>query len=142
MSTDRLIHLIAGLITLALLRKIILKQQTDDQSLSVVIFTCLGTWVPDWDLFFGIGYHRSPLTHSALPAVLSLILSMKYKLDHSITTGLSIGIASHLLWDIVDYGNVHWITGGDNDRMFLLANAILLLILSITLPRFTRRIIK
>ena len=41
--------------------------------------------------------------------------------------GFALGSASHLLWDIVDYGDVRWIPGGNNDRLFLLVNAMILI---------------
>src|SRR5262245_50561935 len=68
-------------------------------------FMLLGTWVPDWDLFLGIGYHRSPLSHSALPVILLGLATRSY----GVVVGFGLGVASHLFWDTVFYGNVHWI---------------------------------
>ena len=45
----------------------------------------------------------------------------------AVPVGLALGVASHLLWDIVQYGDVRWIRGGNADRLFLLVNALLLL---------------
>lgn len=91
----------------------------------------LGTWVSDWDLFLGIGFHRSPLTHSALPALLFGWVVFKYKLSSILIIGFSIGLASHMLWDIIFYGNVQWISGGNNDRLFLFINFIILIAASL-----------
>jgi len=91
----------------------------------------LGTWVSDWDLFLGIGFHRSPITHSALPALLFGWLILKYKLPKMLIIGFSIGLASHMLWDIIAYGNVQWISGGNNDRLFLFVNFIILIAASL-----------
>lgn len=78
--------------------------------------------------------HRSPLTHSALPAAVFVLATQNLRWVHA-ATGLSLGIASHLLWDTVDYGNLVGIPGGDADRIFLLSNAALLVIAAIWMTR-------
>ena len=91
----------------------------------------LGAWVPDWDLYVGgIGFHRSPLFHSVGPVVVAAGLLAVCGLGGWIRgpalRGLAVGVASHLLWDIVQYGDVRWIRGGNADRLFLLGNAAVL----------------
>ena len=126
MTIDKLMHLFVGAIFFYSFTKIA-KLQTDKKSLSLCILAMLvGTWVPDWDSLLGIG-HRSPLTHSALPAVLLGWIVAKRKLPHVLIVGFSIGLSSHLFMDIVFYGNVLWISGGNSDRLFLLANGLILL---------------
>jgi Na+/proline symporter len=90
---------------------------------AMLAFAMLGTWVPDWDLFLGIGYHRSPLSHSALPVVLVGLLVSPFR-GYSVSVGMGLGVASHLFWDTVEYGNVHWIPGKFWDQVFLMTNAI------------------
>jgi hypothetical protein len=90
--------------------------------LAMLPFALLGTWVPDWDLFLGIGFHRSPITHSALPVILIALFTKPFS-SYAVVVGFGLGVASHLFWDVVEYGNVHWIPGGFLDRAFLVANA-------------------
>jgi len=103
------------------------------------IAMALGTWVSDWDLIFGIGFHRSPITHSAFPAIFAGWIVFRFKLPSILIIGFCIGLASHLLWDVIDYGNVQWISGGNNDRLFLFINAILLIAGSIVVSKFPNR---
>jgi hypothetical protein len=42
--------------------------------------------------------------------------------------GYGVGLASHLLWDIYDYGNVHWFPGGFIDRLWLGVNGLACLV--------------
>ena len=88
----------------------------------------LGAWVPDWDLWVGgIGFHRSPLFHSVGPVLVAAGLLALFRLRGPLwglaLRAYAVGVASHLLWDIVQYGDVRWIRGGNADRLFLLANA-------------------
>lgn len=128
MSVDRLVHLLIGLAFLVVYVRFAKVRAGRLALVLLAVSVAVGTWLPDWDLFFGIGYHRSPLTHSLLPALVLGGLAMKVGLPRALVVGLSLGIASHLLWDIVDYGNVQWIDGGNRDRMFLLVNAGILLV--------------
>jgi hypothetical protein len=100
----------------------------------LIVAALLGSWVPDWDLVFGIGFHRSPLTHSCLPALLVLWLSIRLRTP-SMLVGFALGTASHLLWDIVFYGDVRLIEGGNSDRLYLLVNAGLLLVMAFVVGR-------
>ena len=127
MTADRTIHLVAGIFLLIVFLKLS-RTEIDIKNMTYgFIAMALGTWVPDWDLFVGIGFHRSPITHSALPAILVGWLVFRLKLPFILIIGFCIGLASHLLWDVIDYGNVQWIRGGNNDRLFLFVNSILLI---------------
>lgn len=127
MTTDRAIHLVVGLLLLVAMT-VKRKESLKATDYCVLLIACgLGTWVPDWDLFLGIGFHRSPLTHSMLPWVLVYLGCRKLKLPVGISIGFAIGLASHLLWDIIFYGDVRWIQGGNYDRLFLVTNSLILL---------------
>jgi hypothetical protein len=128
MTIDRMIHLAVGIAFFALFLKLS-KNPKDTKLLIIGLITmAIGTWMPDWDLWLGIGYHRSPLTHSAIPAILFGFFVFKSKRSPMLLIGFCLGLASHLFWDIIAYGNVHWIKGGNNDRIFLFVNTLLLLI--------------
>jgi len=99
----------------------------------------LGTALPDWDiLVFGIGAHRNPLFHSSLPYFGLTWLWRKLgladvvytiggpRLGSALQVGLMLGLASHLVLDVWQYGNVHWIPGGTLDRLWLSGHALLL----------------
>ena len=90
----------------------------------------VGTWVPDWDLMVGIEFHRSPLTHSALPAILFAWVTRPIS-RYSLPVGFALGLASHLFWDIIFFGDVRWIPGGAYDRLFLLLNSLGLVVWAI-----------
>ena len=133
MTTDRLIHLLVGIIFLFVFLKVSNITVTARILLIGGFSTALGTWVSDWDLILGIGYHRSPLTHSILPALILGWLAYRVKLDALLMIGFCLGLSSHLFWDTIDYGNVQWITGGDSDRLFLSINCIILLVFAFVL---------
>jgi membrane-bound metal-dependent hydrolase YbcI (DUF457 family) len=128
MTIDRMIHLAVGIAFFAIFYKLSKNTNKPKFLIAGLITMAIGTWMPDWDLWLGIGYHRSPLTHSALPAILFGFLIFKSKLSPMLVIGFCLGLASHLFWDIIAYGNVHWIKGGNNDRLFLLVNTLLLII--------------
>jgi hypothetical protein len=99
----------------------------------------LGTALPDWDItVFGIGGHRNPLFHSSLPYFCLAWLWRKLglaevvytiggaRLGSALQVGLTLGLASHLVLDVWQYGNVHWIPGGTLDRLWLSGHALLL----------------
>ncbi len=131
MTADRWVHLFAGFVFLIAFLKIAKCKVRSHSMILLLIATGLGTWVPDWDLFLGIGYHRCPITHSFLPVLPVIWLVGKLNLPASVILGFAIGLSSHLFWDIVDYGNVQWIDGGNNDRLFLLANAVILIAVAV-----------
>ena len=129
MTLDRLIHLLVGFAFLFVFMRL-KRTRIDKRCVFLVASMALGTWAPDWDLLLGIGFHRSPLTHSVIPAVFFALIVFKCNGPVSLTVGFLIGLSAHLFWDIVDYGNVLWIDGGNNDRLFLLANAVLSLLVA------------
>jgi hypothetical protein len=109
----------------------------------------IGSALPDWDItLFSIGAHRNPLFHSALPYFFAGYLSRKLRvvpvlyhlgaasLIAPMQTGFALGLASHLLLDIMQYGDVRWIPGGTLDRLWLAIHAGLLLLL-VWYPQYT-----
>jgi hypothetical protein len=75
MTVDRLIHLLVGSIFLFSFIKLTKIKIENRNIILWFLSMSIGTWMPDWDLFFGIGFHRSPITHSILPAVHSSLWS-------------------------------------------------------------------
>ena len=134
MTPDRIIH---GVVSLAVVGTYVFVRRNAiprPQYIPIVVVALLGTWVSDWDLVLGIGYHRSPITHSAIPGLVLGWLLIKWQL-RSAGVGFALGLASHLLWDIVDYGDVRWISGGNNDRLFLFVNAVVLITYAVVVGR-------
>lgn len=145
MSSARLEHLIIGLVCLG--AYVYLKQQRESRLFAsplMLLVTLpvlyLGTALPDWDItLLGIGRHRHPLFHSSLPYFCLAWLWRKLKLPDLIArlagprselalhVALALGLASHLLWDTWDYGDVRWIPGGTLDRLWLGGHACLLI---------------
>ena len=91
----------------------------------------LGTVFPDLDIrLLGIGGHRNPLFHSSLSFfVLVLLVRRQPQFLHTLVAGYGIGLASHLWWDIVYYGDVRWLPGGTIDRLWLGVHGLLCLII-------------
>ena len=89
-------------------------------------------------MVFGIGAHRNPLFHSSIPYFCLAWLWRKLgladvvytiggaRLGSALRVGLTLGLASHLVLDVWQYGNVHWIPGGTLDRLWLSGHALLL----------------
>lgn len=115
MTTDRFIHLVVGLAFGAAAVYWFRKRISISEYIRIYIFAALGTWVPDWDLVLGIGFHRSPFTHSIFPWMLLMLVIKKYKLSPFLSIGFAIGLASHLVWDTLFYGDVRMISGGGNE---------------------------
>jgi hypothetical protein len=90
----------------------------------------LGTVFPDLDItLLGIGAHRNPLFHSSLSFfVLLWLVNRRSVILQALVLGYGIGLASHLLWDVVYYGNVRWLPGGPLDRLWLGANGLACLV--------------
>lgn len=99
----------------------------------------LGSALPDWDIkLFGIGAHRNPLFHSAAPyfflgflcrlAGLGRALrnagGMRLKVAAQVSFAL--GLSSHLVLDILQYGDVRWLSGNTLGKAWLGGNAVLL----------------
>ena len=130
MSVERLIHALVGVafwIGYLAYRK---PGGGAGMKAGLLISALVGTWVPDWDLLLGIGFHRSPLTHSALPVVVVAWSTRSFS-RYLIPVGFAIGVASHLFWDIIFFGDVRWIPGGSLDRLFLLLNVLGLIVWAI-----------
>ena len=91
----------------------------------------LGTVFPDLDIrLLGIGGHRNPLFHSSLSFfVLVLLVRRQARFLHILVAGYGVGLASHLWWDIVYYGDVRWLPGGTIDRLWLGVHGLLCLIM-------------
>ncbi len=132
MTEDRIMHGVVGLafwIGYLYLGKILkLPRRSIIERTGMVLAVLLGTWVSDWDLFLGIGYHRSPLTHSILPFLIFTPIFRPIS-RYVFPIGFGLGLASHLFWDIIFYGNVHWISGRMEDRLFLGINMAILFFL-------------
>lgn len=86
-----------------------------------------GTAISDLDItWFGIGAHRNPIFHSAIAYLLPIaFIRQPRPAAAAALIGFGLGLGSHLLWDIIDYGDVRWIPGGSADRLWLLANGLL-----------------
>jgi len=98
----------------------------------------LGTALPDWDIaVFGIGGHRNPLFHSAIPYFCLAWLWRRLglpevvysiggpRLASALHVGLALGLASHLGLDVWQYGDVRWIPGETLGRLWLSGHAVL-----------------
>jgi hypothetical protein len=92
----------------------------------------LGAVVSDLDIrLCGIGCHRSPLLHSDLPFFILLWLArQQHEFLQTLVLGFGVGLASHLLRDVVDYSDVRWLPGGLLDRIWLSSNGLLCLVLA------------
>ena len=128
MTIDRLIHFCVGVLFFYGFMKLNSLKIRHSVLLLGFIAMGLGTWISDWDLLLGIGFHRNPITHSFLPALLVGWSVFKLKMPVFLIIGFSLGLSSHLFWDIIAFGNVHWVPGGNNDRIYLLFNSIILIV--------------
>jgi len=81
--------------------------------LAALVPCYLGTVFPDLDIrLLGIGGHRNPLFHSSISFfVLVLLVGRQARFLHILVAGYGVGLASHLWWDIVYYGDVRWLPG-------------------------------
>ena len=94
----------------------------------------LGSAISDWDIsYFGIGGHRNPLFHSSAPYFLLVAVARLLGLTSWLPTlmtilsiNLALGLSSHLVLDVIQYGDVRWIPGSTLDRLWLMAHAVLL----------------
>lgn len=134
-SADRFVHSLVGIILLITYASFLVDEKKQKQRvipffLLALIPCYLGTVFPDLDItFFGIGGHRNPLFHSSLSFfVLMVFIGRKNVLLQTVVRGYGIGLASHLLWDMLDNGDVRWLPGGSIDRLWLGVNGLLCLI--------------
>ncbi len=140
MSGARLEHFIFGIVLWV--AYLWLKQRRGDRWLRhpmVLVATVpvlyLGTALPDWDIMvFGIVGQRNPLFHSSIPYFCLVWLWWKLgladiagtRLDVAFHVGLTLGLASHLVLDVWQYGDVRWIPGRTLDQLWLSGHALLL----------------
>ena len=98
-------------------------------SLAALVPCYLGTVFPDLDIrLLGIGGHRNPLFHSSISFFVPVLLVRRQaRFLHILVAGYGVGLASHLWWDIIDYGNVRWLPGGTLDRLWLGIHGLLCL---------------
>ena len=104
--------------------------QTVSVFFAALIPCYLGTVFPDLDIrLLGIGGHRNPLFHSSLSfLVLAGLVRQQARFLHILVAGYGIGLASHLWWDILYFGDVRWLPGGTIDRLWLGGHGLLCLI--------------
>jgi hypothetical protein len=90
----------------------------------------LGTVFPDLDItLLGIGAHRNPLFHSSLSFfALWWLVRRQSPILQAAALGYGIGLASHLWWDTLYYGDVRWLPGGAVDRLWLAGNGLACLV--------------
>ena len=134
-SADRAEHGFVGIILL--MAYIAVREDKEERPWGTVSFFLLalipcyfGTVFPDLDItLFGIGGHRNPLFHSSLSFfILFYLVGWKGLFFRALVAGYGIGLASHLWWDVLYYGDVRWLPGGVIDRLWLGANGLLCLI--------------
>jgi Domain of unknown function (DUF5942) len=90
----------------------------------------LGTVFPDLDIrVLGVGPHRNPLFHSSLSfLVLWWLVYRRHVVLQVLVLGYGIGLSSHLLWDMVFYGDVRWLSGDMLGRLWLGVNGVVCLV--------------
>jgi hypothetical protein len=134
-SAERAEHSLIGI--LLLMAYVSRFMETRDSRLGAVTFFLLalipcylGTVFPDLDIsLLGIGAHRNPLFHSSLSFfVLLWLVNRRGVMLQVLALGYGIGLASHLLWDTLYYGDVRWLPGGMVDRLWLGANGLACLV--------------
>ena len=130
-SADRAEHGLVGIIMLmGYVYLFVLQQDGRTRAISffmIALIPCyLGTVFPDLDItLFGIGAHRNPLFHSSLSFFLLLaVVGGRRTWLQPLITGYGVGLASHLWWDVLYYGNVRWLPGSAIDRLWLAANGV------------------
>jgi hypothetical protein len=144
-SADRAAHSLVGIVLLmAYVSRFVRKQETRLGAVTfflLAVIPCyLGTVFPDLDIaLLGIGAHRNPLFHSSLSfLILWCLVLLQDVMLQTLVLGYGVGLASHLWWDVIDYGDVRWLHGGTIDRLWLSANgAVCLLPLLIKSKRDT-----
>ena len=126
---DRAEHSLVGILLLMGYVALRAKSRAVGIFFTALIPCYLGTVFPDWDIrLLGIGGHRNPLFHSSLSFfVLALLLGRRAGVLASLVAGYGVGLASHLWWDVVYYGDVRWLPGGTLDRLWLGVHGLLCL---------------
>jgi len=89
----------------------------------------------DWTInrfISGFG-HRNPLTHSLLGSLLLYIPLLSYKISHPLLinsfNAFTLGIATHLLGDLIKTGNLTWIKSRKLEHAWYFLNGIVLVVL-------------
>ena len=128
-SADRAEHSLVGILLLMGYVALRAKSRAVGIFFTALIPCYLGTVFPDWDIrLLGIGGHRNPLFHSSLSFfVLALLLGRRAGVLATLVAGYGVGLASHLWWDVVYYGDVRWLPGGALDRLWLGVHGLLCL---------------
>jgi hypothetical protein len=128
-SADRAAHSLVGIILLmAYVSRFVRKQETRLGAVTfflLALIPCyLGTVFPDLDIrLLGVGAHRNPLFHSSLSfLILWCLVHRRHVMLQTLVLGYGVGLASHLWWDVIDYGDVRWLPGGAIDRLWLSAH--------------------
>ena len=128
-SADRAEHSLVGILLLMGYVALRAKSRPVGIFFTALIPCYLGTVFPDWDIrLLGIGGHRNPLFHSSLSFfALALLLGRRAGFLAILVAGYGVGLASHLWWDVVYYGDVRWLPGGTLDRLWLGVHGLLCL---------------
>lgn len=141
MSKARFEHWLAGLLCVLLY---VLLTRRRGEPLPLHPLACLvalpvlylGTAIPDWDIWLlGIGRHRNPVFHSAGPYLLWRLVGCAEvparlgwpRLAVALDVNFALGLASHMILDVIQYGDVRWLTGNTLGKLWLSAHAVLLL---------------
>jgi membrane-bound metal-dependent hydrolase YbcI (DUF457 family) len=134
-SAERAEHSLVGIVLLmAYVSRFVDTQETRLGAVAfflLALIPCyLGTVFPDLDItVLGIGAHRNPLFHSSLSFfVLLWLVRRQSVIVQGLVFGYGIGLASHLLWDALFYGDVRWLPGGVVDRLWLAGNGLACLV--------------
>lgn len=134
-SAARAEHSLVGILLLMAYVALVVRRQAGYRQALGVFFLMLmpcyvGTVFPDLDItFFGIGGHRNPLFHSSLSFLILLAcVRRQHRFLQLLVAGYGVGLASHLWWDVLYYGDVRWLPGGTSDRLWLGAHGLLCLI--------------
>jgi hypothetical protein len=133
-SAERAAHSLIGIILLmAYVSRFVRKQESRLGAVTfflLALIPCyLGTVFPDLDItLLGIGAHRNPVFHSS--ASFLVLWGLVYRQSvilQTLVLGYGVGLASHLWWDVLDYGDVRWLHGSAIDRLWLSVNGAICL---------------
>jgi membrane-bound metal-dependent hydrolase YbcI (DUF457 family) len=104
------------------------------------LLTIVGALFPDVDwkvakILRGFG-HRNPITHSLLIPILLLFIIHRFELSQTEVlaayNAFTLGVASHLLGDLIKTGNLVWIPKQHEDAWFIVNGVILIALLYFT----------
>jgi drug/metabolite transporter (DMT)-like permease len=133
-SAERAAHSLIGIILLiAYVARFVRRQESRLGAVTffvLALIPCyLGTVFPDLDItLLGIGAHRNPVFHSS--ASFLVLWGLVYRQNvilQTLVLGYGVGLASHLWWDVLDYGDVRWLHGSTIDRLWLSVNGAICL---------------